>query len=66
MSRKVSFRQADLERTVRALKAVGETNARVDIQPDGTISILIGGDPTPQEPLSPLEAWEREHGDRAA
>lgn len=59
------FRQSDIERVARALKAVGETVGAVDVRPDGSFRVLTGAELT-QQALSPLEAWEREHGDRAA
>ena len=65
MTQRASFRQADLERALKAAKAVGYANPTVDILPDGRLRLLT----EPQadaKPLSPLEAWEREHGDRAA
>lgn len=64
MSRRATFRQADLERALKAAKAVGYANPTVDIRPDGTLRLLT--EPQDLKPLSPLEAWEREHGDRAA
>ena len=65
MSRRVHFSQADVERARKAAKAVGFAHPTVDILPDGRLRLLTA----PQDdmkPLSPLEAWEREHGDRAA
>lgn len=60
-----AFRQSDVERAIRAIKAVGETVSGVEIKPDGTFRVLTGGNSEP-EALTPLQAWEREHGDRAA
>ncbi len=65
MTRRAAFLQADVERTVRALKAVGETVVGVENTPDGGFRVLTAA-AQPQKPLSPYEAWEREHGDRAA
>ncbi len=66
MSRRAAFKQADVERAVRALKAVGETVGAVDIRPDGSFRVLTGKEAANDEALSPLEAWEREHGHRAS
>lgn len=65
MTRPATFRQADLERVIRALKAVGETVGSVEIHPDGSFTVLTGAQ-VEQKALSPLEAWERGHGHRAA
>lgn len=65
MTKRAPFRQSDVERTVRALKAVGETVVGVENTADGGFRVLTANG-QPEKPLSPLEAWEREHGDRAA
>jgi len=65
MTRRATFTQADVERTVRALKAVGETVVGVENTPNGGFRVLTAAS-QPTKALSPLEAWEREHGDRAA
>lgn len=62
MSRAVS--QAAITRALKALKAVGERIASVDARPDGSITILT--DTGKETALSPLEAWEKAHGQRAA
>jgi len=61
---KVAFKQCDVERTVRALKAVGESVRGVEIRPDGSFRVLTGTD-VEEKPLSPLEAWRRDHGHHA-
>lgn len=56
--------QSAIERAMRALQAVGERIASVKTEPDGSVIVL-----TPEgkaTALSPLEAWEQEHGHRAA
>lgn len=65
MTRAAAFRQADVERVVRALKAVGETVAGVEQTPGGGFRVLTAA-AAQEQPLSPYEAWERENGDRAA
>lgn len=41
---KVAFKQCDVERAARALKAVGETVKGVEIRPDGSFRVLTGAD----------------------
>jgi hypothetical protein len=65
MTRKAHYSQAEVERAARALKAVGETILGVEQTPEGGFIVLTTNS-QPQQPLSALEAWEREHGDRAA
>lgn len=65
MSKRANFSQADVERAIRAAKAVGCAHPTVDIWPDGRIRVLTAPQ-VEEKALSPLEAWEREHGDRAA
>jgi hypothetical protein len=61
---RASVPQSAIERALRALKAVGERIASVNPQPDGSVSILT---PEGKEvALSPLEAWEKARGQRAA
>lgn len=59
---KVAFKQCDVERVLRALKAVGETDKTVEITREGAIRILTPADNDSEGPLSPLEEWERAHG----
>lgn len=64
MTRAATVSQSAIERALRALKAVGERIASVDNRPDGSVVILTAaGEETS---LTPLQQWEREHGDRAA
>ena len=65
MTRRAPYTQADIERAARALKAVGETVVGVEHLPGGRFRVLTAGD-TEEKALSPLEAWERENGGRAA
>jgi len=65
VTKRANFLQSDLERAVRALKAVGEKVGGVEIRPDGSFRVLTG-EPAKEKALTPLEAWELEHGDRAA
>lgn len=56
--RAATFKQSDITRAVKAAKAAGLDVARIEVQPDGTISV-IAGDETKIEAgvLSPLEQW---------
>lgn len=65
MSKRAAYTQADIVRVASALKAVGETVIGVEHLPGGGFKVLTGTE-APPKALSPLEAWEREHGDRAA
>lgn len=67
---KVAFKQCDVERLLRAAKAVGYPDAAVDKLPDGTLRLLTM---PPRAPVvsgaagtdldAELEAFAREHGD---
>lgn len=65
MSALASFKQSDVERACRALKAVGEQVGGVDILPDGTVRVLTRAEVEQQAP-DEFAAWEREDGHRAA
>lgn len=65
MTRAAPFTQADIQRAAKALKAVGETVTGVEIRKDGSFVVLTAAAP-PRKALTPLEAWDLEHGDRAA
>lgn len=66
MTKPATFRQADVERIVRALKAVGETVVGVERTADGGFLVLTGspGDSKPR--LSELERWRQKRGRSAA
>jgi hypothetical protein len=56
------FRQRDLTRAVRAVKAAGLDVARVEVDKDGKIVVILG---KPQslapEPVSDVDRWLAEH-----
>lgn len=56
MTAPARLRQADLARTLKALKSADLHSARVRIDPDGTIDIVIGmqADVAPINPLDRL------------
>ena len=50
-----TFRQSDITRAIRAARAAGVENVRVDITKNGKISIVVGGE-APKEP----NEWDRD------
>jgi hypothetical protein len=48
--RRASWQQKDVERALRAAREAGLTAYRVEIAPDGTISIVVG-DPGEEKPM---------------
>lgn len=67
---RVAFKQCDVERLLRAAKAVGYPNPTVEKFPDGRLRLLTDA-PEPRAPANDgaeeldaeLEAWRRTHGD---
>ena len=60
MERRVTFRQSELERVIRALKAAGEEIGGVEVKPDGAFKVLtvrVSG--AKLEPEDAFEQWER-------
>ncbi len=62
MSRRVTFRQSDL---TRALKAAKQADVRVvvEIQPDGTMRIAPAPPPEDYRPVNPVEARRARRGE---
>jgi hypothetical protein len=65
--RPCSFRQTDLTRAVRAVQAAGCKDARIEIDTDGKITILIGSAAEPATVQDndldrELAAFEARHG----
>lgn len=57
--RAASFTQRDLTRAVKGTVASGLDVVRVDVQPDGTISVITKGqDAGGKSDLSALEKWK--------
>ena len=50
-----TFRQSDDTRAIRAARAAGVENVRIDITRDGKIIIIVGGE-APKEP----NEWDRD------
>ena len=55
-ARACTFRQKDVTRAIRAARAAGVDIARIEIDPDGKIVIILGnGEPDPRE----ANEWDR-------
>jgi len=59
-SRSPSLREADIKRSVKAVRAAGLQPKRIECFAD---RVLIHFDEGAGEPESPLEAWRRKHGE---
>jgi hypothetical protein len=58
-----TFRQADVTRAVKAVRAAGVGIARVEIDKSGKIVIVAGGTKAELSEPAPLDAWrERRRG----
>lgn len=65
---RVTFREADLARLIRAARKAGETVHRVELAPDGTLRIFLqpSGASTDAELDRELDAFERAQSSQAA
>src|SRR5262249_35629919 len=54
----LKFRATEVTRAVNAVRKAGVGVARVDIMPDGRISILPHGPPGREEPANELDQWK--------
>lgn len=52
-----TFRQADVARAVRAVKAAGLDVVRTEIGPDGKI-VLVHASEVTSEPANPFDEWK--------
>ena len=61
------FRYSELTRAIKAAKAAGVDDFKVNIDPDGTISLIVGQSATPQpiKDLADAVRREREEDRRA-
>lgn len=64
MSRTVTFRQADVQRAVKGVRAEGLPVSGVEITRDGTIRVLTEGVPSQQ--VSDLQRWRASRDARRA
>jgi hypothetical protein len=53
-----TFKQTDVVRAVKAAQAAGLDVGAVEISPDGTIRVKVGGDKYTEEPASPFDQWK--------
>lgn len=63
MTTKITFRQADLQRAVKAVQAAGLPVTAIEIAPDGTIRVLTS---EPASALSPYEQWKADEAKRSS
>lgn len=66
MSRAATFRQADIQRAIKAAQAMGLTVSGYRIDANGTIEVLTGPQASEQRAPSALEAWRARRGRSAA
>jgi hypothetical protein len=52
-------RQGDVTKALKAAKAAGLNVSRVDIEPDGKLSILIGDGESSEPASTPFDAWKQ-------
>jgi len=52
-----SFKQADLARAMKAVRAAGFEVARTDILPDGTIRLIHKAE-VASDPATPFDQWK--------
>lgn len=58
MKRAVPFKQGDVARALRAANSAGMKVARVEIEPNGKLCVvMIDGDRV-EQPASPFDAWK--------
>jgi hypothetical protein len=65
LKRQAGFKQGDVSRALKAANSAGLRVARVDIEPDGKLSILFF-DGTRIEPATPLDTWKDKRNARPA
>ena len=53
-----TFRQRDITRALKAIAAAGATVVRIDVRPDGTISVVTADAPTTIPPSKATDGWD--------
>ena len=64
MSARAAFRQADVQRLIRAAKAEGVSVVGYEVRPDGAVRLLTGETEEPQR--DELEEWRARRDQRKA
>ena len=65
MSRVVRFRQADISRAVKGVRAAGIPVSRIEIDLDGRI-VITSGEPQVNPPRDEYTSWKESRNARAA
>lgn len=63
--RPIAFTQSDVVRAIRAAQVAGLNVGRVDISPDGGITVSTAPEVVPK-PVSEIEAWKARRDTRRA
>jgi len=66
MKAKVRFKQADVARALKATNSAGLKVARVDIDPDGRISMTIADGSKIETPTTSFDNWRTKRDARPA
>ena len=66
MKRQHHFRQADVSRALKAVNGAGLKAARVDIEADGKISVIMSDGTTLLHTANPLDQWGAKRDARAS
>lgn len=65
--RTARFKQGDVAKALRAAKSAGLNVSRVEIEPDGKLSIMIGDGERIEPATTPFDLWkERQRNARAS
>ena len=53
------IRQGEVTKALKAAKAAGLNVSRVDIEPDGKLSLMIGDREVIEAPATPFDEWKQ-------